>query len=83
MLNPATGWSFTNHSQSKLFPNASNPLQLSFRMAKALLKAGEKAYASVQASLQEEKTVGYSVGTTGISVRVAKGVTLRTSGTRR
>jgi hypothetical protein len=34
------------------------------------------------ASLQETKTVGYSAGSTGMSVRVAKGVTLRTSGTR-
>jgi hypothetical protein len=52
------------------------------RPAKALLKADEKAYGSVMASLQETKTVGYSAGSTGMSVRVAKGVTLRTSGTR-
>jgi hypothetical protein len=48
----------------------------------ALIKAGEKAYGAVMARLQETKTVGYSAGTTGVSVRVAKGVTLRTSGTR-
>ena len=52
------------------------------RPTKALLKAGEKAYGSVAASLQEVQTVGYSAGTSGVSVRVAKGVTLRTSGTR-
>ncbi|GAC1379854.1 MAG: hypothetical protein NVSMB40_19520 [Aquirhabdus sp.] len=52
------------------------------RPAKALVKPGEKAYAAVMASLQEVKTVGYSAGTSGISVRVAKGVTLRTGGAR-
>lgn len=52
------------------------------RPSQALVKAGEKAYGAVKASLQEVKTVGYSAGTTGMSVRVAKGVTLRTSGTR-
>ena len=50
--------------------------------AQALIKAGEKAYAAVMASLQEMQTVGYSAGTTGMSMRVAKGVTLRTSGMR-
>lgn len=52
------------------------------RPAQALIKAGEKAYGAVKASLQEFKTVGYSAGSTGMSVRVAKGVTLRTSGMR-
>ena len=52
------------------------------RPARALIKTGEKAYGAVQASLQETKTVGYSAGTSGMSVRVAKGVTLRQSGTR-
>lgn len=47
-----------------------------------LIKADEKAYGSVMANLQETQTVGYSAGTTGMSVRVAKGLTLRTSGTR-
>jgi hypothetical protein len=49
---------------------------------KALVKAGETAYASVASELQEVQTVGYSAGTSGVSVRVAKGVTLRTAGTR-
>jgi hypothetical protein len=49
---------------------------------KALVKAGETAYAAVAAELQEVQTVGYSAGTSGVSVRVAKGVTLRTAGTR-
>lgn len=48
----------------------------------ALLKSGEKAYGSVQASLKEVKTVGFSAGTTGISFRVAKGLSLRSSSTR-
>jgi|SRR5882724_3214284 len=48
----------------------------------ALIKADEKAYGAVMASLQEVKTVGYSASTSGVSVRVAKGVTLRTSGAR-
>lgn len=52
------------------------------RPSQALVKADEKAYGCVMANLQEAKTVGYSAGTTGMSVRVAKGVTLRTSGTR-
>ena len=52
------------------------------RPSQALVKAGEKAYAAARGSLQESKTVGYSAGTSGVSVRVAKGVTLRASGTR-
>ena len=52
------------------------------RPSHALLKTSEKAYGAVMASLQETQTVGYSAGTSGVSVRVAKGVTLRTSGTR-
>lgn len=52
------------------------------RPSQALVKADEKAYGAVMASLQETKTVGYSAGTTGMSVRVAKGLTLRSSGTR-
>jgi hypothetical protein len=52
------------------------------RPTQVLLKAGEKAYASVRASLHELKTLGFKAGTRGISVRVAKGVTLRTSGSR-
>ena len=52
------------------------------RPSQALIKSGEKAYGSIAADLQEVQTVGFSAGTSGISVRVAKGVTLRTSGTR-
>lgn len=48
----------------------------------ARLKAGEIAYGSLPCTLQEMKTVGYTAGTSGVSVRVAKGVTLRSSGTR-
>ena len=49
---------------------------------KAIIKNGETAFAAVKAELQEVKTVGYSAGSSGVSVRVAKGVTLRTSGMR-
>ena len=52
------------------------------RPRQALIKSDEKAYASIQATLKEEKTIGYSAGTRGASIRVAKGLTLRTSGTR-
>jgi len=48
----------------------------------ALLKQGEKAYGAIEATLQEEKTIGYSAGTQGVSLRVAKGLTVRSSGTR-
>lgn len=52
------------------------------RPAQALLKPGESAYGVIAARLHEVKTVGYSAGTRGASVHVAKGLTLRTSGTR-
>ncbi|HEU0189620.1 MAG TPA: hypothetical protein VFQ97_06435 [Gallionella sp.] len=48
----------------------------------ALLKSGEKAYGSIFASLQEVQTVGYSGGTSGVSLRVVKGLTVRTGGIR-
>lgn len=48
----------------------------------ALLKPDEKAYGAIAAQLMEEKTVGYSAGTQGVSFKVAKGLTLRSSGTR-
>jgi hypothetical protein len=48
--------------------------------SKALLKHGEKAFATVIANLEEIKTVGYSAGSAGVSVRVAKGVTIRSGG---
>lgn len=48
----------------------------------ALLKSGEKAYGSVFANLQEVQTVGYSGGTSGVSLRVAKGLTVRTGSIR-
>lgn len=47
-----------------------------------VLKAGEKAFASIKASMMEMRTVGYKGGSTGVSVRVAKGVYLRQSGLR-
>lgn len=52
------------------------------RPSTALMKAGEKAYGAIEATLQEVKTVGYSAATKGMSVRVAKGLTLRTGGMR-
>jgi hypothetical protein len=47
-----------------------------------MLKSGERAYGAIAATLKEVKTVGYSGRTSGISVRVAKGVTLRSGGIR-
>jgi hypothetical protein len=52
------------------------------RPNKAIIKPGEKAYAAVQAELMEVQTVGYSGNTAGLSVRIAKGVTVRTGGIR-
>lgn len=52
------------------------------RPSKALLKPSEKAYAAVLANLMEVQTVGYSAGTAGVSVRIAKGLTVRTGGIR-
>ena len=52
------------------------------RPRQAILKTGEKAYGSVAARLQEVQTVGYSAGTAGVSMRVAKGLTVRTGGVR-
>jgi hypothetical protein len=48
----------------------------------AILRRGEQAFASAYAELLEEKTVGYRGKSAGISVRVAKGVTIRTGGNR-
>lgn len=50
--------------------------------AQAILRSGERAYGAVSARLQEVQTVGYSGNTSGVSFRVAKGVTLRTGGVR-
>lgn len=49
---------------------------------RALLKPGEVAYATSSASLMKPQTVGYAGGSAGASVRVAKGVSIRTSSTR-
>ena len=49
------------------------------RPSVALLKKGETAYATVNAALKEIQTVGYSGGSGGMSVHVAKVVTLRSS----
>lgn len=46
----------------------------------ALLRRNEVAHAAVAASLRELKTVGYRGRSSGLSVRVAKGVTYRTGG---
>ena len=59
----------------------SRPLS-EIRPRQALIKPDEKAYAAARGNLQEMKTVGYASGTSGVSVRVAKGVTLRSGGTR-
>lgn len=48
----------------------------------AVLRKGEVAYATAQAGLQELKTVSYRASTSGVSFRVAKGVTLRTGAVR-
>lgn len=50
--------------------------------SRAMLKPGEKAYGAATASLLENKVVGYQAGTSGVSVRVAKGVTVRAGGMR-
>ena len=52
------------------------------RPSKALLQPGEKAYAAAQGVLKEMKTLGYSGTSSGVSVRVAKGLTVRTGGMR-
>jgi hypothetical protein len=49
---------------------------------KAMLKPGEVAYGVAMGDYYQSQTVGYKGGTQGMSVRVAKGVTLRTSATR-
>lgn len=48
----------------------------------AIINPGEKAYAAVLANLMEVQTVGYSANTSGVSLRLAKGVTFRTGGMR-
>ena len=48
----------------------------------ALLKPGEQAYAAAMGTLYEVGTTGFKAGTRGVSVRVAKGVTLRSGGVR-
>ena len=48
----------------------------------ALIKANETAFAQIMCGIYELKTVGYKAGSRGASVRIAKGFTVRTSGTR-
>lgn len=57
------------------------PLQ-SVQPTAARLKAYEVAYVAVPAELKAIKTVGFKAGTAGMSVRVAKGVTVRTASTQ-
>ena len=52
------------------------------RPSKALLKPNEKAYCAIPASLQAERTIGYSGSSNGVSIRVARGVTVRTGKSR-
>jgi hypothetical protein len=47
-----------------------------------VLQQGEQAFAAIPASLLEMRTVRYRGASTGVSVRVAKGVWLRQSGSR-
>ena len=47
-----------------------------------VLRPGEEAFASISASMLELRTVGYKGRSTGVSVRVARGVWLRESGSR-
>jgi hypothetical protein len=57
----------------------SSPLT-EIRPSRALIKPGERAFASVSAQLFESKTLRYEGGSGGMSVRVAKGVYVRTAG---
>ncbi len=54
----------------------------SVKPQKAILKPGETAHCTIAGELKEIKTTGYSAGSAGMSVRVAKGVTLRTASIR-
>jgi hypothetical protein len=47
-----------------------------------VLHEGEEAFASIPATMLEMQTVGYRGRSTGVSVRVARGVWLRQSGSR-
>lgn len=48
----------------------------------AILQKGEEAFASIDAAMLELQTVGYRGRSSGVSVRVARGVWLRQSGSR-
>jgi hypothetical protein len=52
------------------------------RPTQALLQRGEVAYASLNATLSETQTVGYTAQSSGVSVRVMKGVRVHSGGTR-
>jgi hypothetical protein len=52
------------------------------RPSQALLQRGEVAYASMNATLKETQTVGYAGRSSGVSVRVMKGVRVHSGGTR-
>jgi len=52
------------------------------RPSKAIIKPDEKAYAAILADLMEVQTVGYSGSTAGVSLRIVKGITVRTGGIR-
>ena len=67
--------------QQELEEFAAQPLS-PIRPVQALLHAGEVAYASVAATLKETQTVGYRSGNSGVSVRVMKGVTIHSGGSR-
>lgn len=50
--------------------------------AQTLLKSKETAYAAALADLHQEKTVGYTAGSRGTSIRIAKGLSFKIKGTR-
>jgi hypothetical protein len=50
--------------------------------SQTLLQPDEKAYAALLSTLRELKTVGFEAGSAGVSLRIAKGVTVRSSATR-
>jgi hypothetical protein len=59
---------------------AAQPLK-AIRPREAILNGTEIAYGAMNATLKETQTVGYSSGSSGVSVRVMKGVTIHSGRT--
>jgi hypothetical protein len=59
---------------------AAQPLK-AIRPREAILNGSEIAYGAMNATLKETQTVGYSSGSSGVSVRVMKGVTIHSGRT--